>query len=205
MKSIRNVPRAAFTLIELLVVISIIALLASMAVPAANMVMKKAKETQAKAMMAGIIMGIKTYQSEYNRLPDPALNQGSGGSPTTEDKDMPQDGNASNDLMPILRPDPNSTPPYANPRRINFYDPPIAKSGANGLDDRGRLMDPWGRSGSDGHEIHVLLDYDGDGQMDDPTGGGTKLQTSIAAYSTGSPVSPPDENKDPNKFLCSWK
>jgi len=203
MKSIRHLPRAAFTLIELLVVISIIALLASMAVPAVNIVMNKARTTQAKAMMAGVILGVKQYQAEYNRLPDPSLN--GGGSASQEDKVLPQDGKAENDLMLILHPSSTGTAPAANPRRITFYEPPVAKNGSYGLTTDGQLKDPWGRAGVDTQQVHVLMDYDGDGALDDPTGGADKLQTSVAAYTPGIPVNPSTDNTDPTKWICSWK
>jgi type II secretory pathway pseudopilin PulG len=194
-------------LIELLVVISIIALLASIAVPTANMVMKKAKEAQARAMMTGLVIGIKAYQTEYNRLPDPQVN--SGGSPsTTDNDDMPQDGTPQNDLSLILHPDQTQPGPPANPRRINFYDPPTAKNGANGMTSDNKLVDPWSTNNTP-HVFHVALDYDGDGMVkdptDDPTSKDGKLAQPVAVWSTGYPTSPPNENTDTKKFLCQWK
>lgn len=193
MKSIQKLPRAAFTLIELLVVISIIALLASMAVPTANIVMRKAKEAQARAAMTGLIIGIKTYQTEYNRFPDP----NNAGNASENEIEL----TAGNTLIPVLHPDQSATPPQANPRRINFYDPPIAKNNANGLTEDGALNDPWA------HPFRVLMDMDGDGSVEDPThtSNNNKLQTPVIAYSTGSPTSPPNENTDTKKFLCSWR
>src|SRR3954465_14367152 len=58
-----------FTLIELLVVISIIAMLATIGVAGGQIVMKKAKDLQAKATMKGLEIAIKGYKTEYLRLP----------------------------------------------------------------------------------------------------------------------------------------
>src|SRR3954452_14784167 len=58
-----------FTLIELLVVISIIAMLATIGVAGGNIVLRKAKDLQAKAAMKGLEIAIKGYKTEYLRLP----------------------------------------------------------------------------------------------------------------------------------------
>src|SRR2546430_2415645 len=58
-----------FTLIELLVVLSIIALLATIGVAGGQIVIKKARELQAKAVMKGLEIAIKGYKTEYLRLP----------------------------------------------------------------------------------------------------------------------------------------
>jgi prepilin-type N-terminal cleavage/methylation domain-containing protein len=212
MKSLQNIPRAAFTLIELLVVITIIAVLASMAVPAANVVIRKARETQARAIMTGLIMGIKAYQTEYNRFPDPSATPGGGGK--TSDEVIAIDG--QDGLMPILHPD-QSQPVAANspnPRRINFYDPPPAKGNTNGyIVTDGSLVDPW-NSTQTKHPFRVAMDYGGDGAIDqalDPFGDApANIQTQVIAWSTGYPVHPPAENDASNAsektyFLCTWR
>lgn len=204
MKSIRTIPRAGFTLIELLVVISIIALLASIAVPTANIVMRKAKEAEAKSVMAGLITAIKSYQTEYNRFPDPANG-------TTQDTAITIDGNDG--LMAILHPDTTQSPPALNPRRIPFYEPKPAKNGSDGYDTNTKaLLDPWS-STSNPHCYRVAMDYNGDGAIDssvDPTGGSTNIPTTVIAWCTGQPIAPPSENTgtDPKAskyFLASWK
>src|SRR3954452_16139219 len=58
-----------FTLIELLVVISIIAMLATIGVGGGQIVLRKAKDLQAKAAMKGLEIAIKGYRTEYLRLP----------------------------------------------------------------------------------------------------------------------------------------
>jgi len=68
-RSCRSVNRAAFTLIEMLVVIAIIALLASMIVPAVSGAMKRAKQTQSAAQLRSLSLGILEYTYEKQRFP----------------------------------------------------------------------------------------------------------------------------------------
>ena len=64
----RKAPRG-FTLIELLVVISIIAVLAGMILPVLGIVKTKARITQAKVEMSGLMTAITQYEADYNRYP----------------------------------------------------------------------------------------------------------------------------------------
>jgi prepilin-type N-terminal cleavage/methylation domain-containing protein len=218
MKSIQTSSRAGFTLIEILVVVSIIAILASLAVPTANVVMRHAKETQARALIAGLIAGVKSYQTEYNRFPDPTYN-GTAGSGYTADQAYAVDG-SNNDLLGILHPDQTQPPTQAsgNPRRIDFYDPPPAKNGANGTYSAGgsapfSLNDSWS-SPAYSQPINVAIDYGGDGAIDsskDPTHTATQpIPTTVIAWSPGQPVNTNTANdgSDPvgkKYFVCSWK
>lgn len=60
---------SAFTLIELLVVISIIAILASLLMPAAQNAINSAYKTTAKNQVVQIATAITAYETEYGRLP----------------------------------------------------------------------------------------------------------------------------------------
>lgn len=59
-----------FTLIELLVVISIIAILASLALPAGQNAINSAKKTTSKNQAVQIATAITAYETEYGRLPN---------------------------------------------------------------------------------------------------------------------------------------
>jgi prepilin-type N-terminal cleavage/methylation domain-containing protein len=68
--SIKSFPRpAAFTLIELLVVISIIAILAALALPAMNGAIQTARKGEVRAMANQIKAALTTYYAEYGIYP----------------------------------------------------------------------------------------------------------------------------------------
>lgn len=63
---IRVSPRAGFTLIELLVVISIIAILAGIALPAFTQVIERGNQTKALSNAKQIYMGVKLFAGDYD-------------------------------------------------------------------------------------------------------------------------------------------
>lgn len=177
-----------FTLIELLVVITIIAILASLAVPAGNVVLRKAREVQAKADLQTLIIAIKGYETEYNRLPS-----GEGAAQTTDTEITLEDGNA---LLPVLmKPKPGETENSSNPRQIAFFEGKPAKSGSGGVTEGRGFVDPFSKPGAP-HPYRVALDYDGDGSVATPD-----------AFS-GKPISSGSSNEtEPDKLaleVISW-
>ncbi len=70
--------RRGFTLIELLVVISIIAILAAMLLPVLGKVKVRAQERQASMEINGIVLAIRSYESDNNRYPVSAQAMGAG-------------------------------------------------------------------------------------------------------------------------------
>jgi len=149
-----------FTLIELLVVITIIAILASIAVPTGNIVMQRARNTQAKAAMASLIIGIKGYQTEYNRYPGLSKD----GDSTTD----PVKTTADSAVMKAIIFDKSvatNDQDNPNPRQIPFYEKTPAKGGANGYDNNLGLVDPWGQN------YWMVIDYAGDGYVKNPYSG----------------------------------
>ncbi len=169
-----------FTLIELLIVITIIAVLASMAVPAANMVMRKAKEAQTRTMMVGLVNAIKSYQTEYNRFPqDPTVT-----TETAIELNIANYGSTYS-LLKTLTPDKSIAAPALNPRMITFFEPPIAKTdNSYGITTTGALQDSWGKN------VWVLFDSDADDRLLSPyfgidTNEPKYLPTTAIAWSWG--------------------
>ena len=163
-----------FTLIEMLVVIGIIAILATIAIPAGQAVLKKARELQAKTQMKGLELAIKAYQTEYSRLP--ALESPPPAEDNTEGYDTAaEDGRG---ILAILI----GTDTAKNPRSIPFYEPPPSKSGGGGYTQAEGLVDIWGTNG-----YTMILDYNGDGRIANPYGDtdGEDVTASTIIYCAG--------------------
>ena len=143
-----------FTLVELLVVIAILGILMAMMVPAAGLIVKRAKisGTQGDAML--VATSLMRYQAEYNRWPSTYPNRY-----TTDD-----------DWVGMMAPRPGVSVP-ANPKRIIFFEP-----GGGALDDRGYFVDGWG------NPFRFRLDTTGREEVDNPDedAGGTIAERAIA-------------------------
>ena len=153
----------AFTLIELLVVISIIAILASLALPAIGGAMDTAKKTTAKNVAVQIANAVVAYETEYGRLP---TNSG-----TTV-------GSA---LMNAL----TAATTNNNPRAIVFLEVQAWKKGKGGTNASGDYQDPWGGT------YQILLDDNYDNRMTNSfprlSGSGTEnltLMKKVAIWNT---------------------
>jgi prepilin-type N-terminal cleavage/methylation domain-containing protein len=114
-----------FTLIELLVVISIIAILAGLALPAMNNALNSAKKTTAKNQAVQIATAITAYETEYGRLP------------AFSGSNM-----ASTNIAMLTSADSNN-----NPRGINFIELSPWKAGKGGTNANG-FCDPFSSNNS---------------------------------------------------------
>jgi prepilin-type N-terminal cleavage/methylation domain-containing protein len=155
----------AFTLIELLVVISIIAILASLSLPAIGGALDTARKTTAKNAAVQIANAVVAYETEYGRLPT--------SSGTTVGSTL------MNALMAATTTD--------NPRAIVFLEAQAWKKGKGGITASGDYQDPWGGT------YQILLDDNYDNRMtnDFPslTGSGVEnltLMKKVAVWNTNS-------------------
>jgi prepilin-type N-terminal cleavage/methylation domain-containing protein len=193
-KTLHLAARRGFTLIEMLVVIGIIGILASLAVPAATGVMKKAKKVKTSAALKDIQIAIKMYQQEYNRYP---IRAG-----TTTESPIALDEGSS--LLKILL---GENDQKMNPREIKFIEPTMGKNGSGGLtgtEGNYGLKDSWGEP------YQVLMDANYDNKIANPdtknedkdvsSGAPANLPVGVAVYSHG-------EDKKPNTKddIVSWR
>jgi prepilin-type N-terminal cleavage/methylation domain-containing protein len=163
-----------FTLIELLVVLSIIALLATIGVAGGQIVIKKARELQAKAVMKGLEIAIKGYKTEYLRLPSADAT-----APTEDNAPIDTSDEQGKSLINVLL----ATIPERNPRMIHFWEPPNAKTGGSGYTPDQGLRDPWGKNG-----YQMILDYSADGKITNPYSGEgepDEITSDVILYSAG--------------------
>ena len=165
----------AFTLVEILVVISIIGLLAGLALPAIQGAQTAARKGKAKAEMQSIITSLKAYQNEYGRLPDPAAL----GSSAEGDGDSWFGGTASQNLCWMLSGDNYG---QQNPRQIVFLELP--PNSTNGV-----FLDPWKR------QYFIKLDTGGNNIINFwKDWNGTVLV--ISGGKNGNPQNPDDSKSD---------
>lgn len=132
-----------FTLVEMLVVITILGILMAMMVPAAGLIMKRARISNTKSDAGIAASTLLKYRSEYNRWPAPYADSG--------------EGDTDDDWVEMMAPTPGSGSVPANPKRISFFEP-----GSGAVADNGSFSDTWGRP------FRFQLDLDGDGQMNNP-------------------------------------
>ncbi len=169
---------SAFTLIEMLVVIGIIAILASLLLPAISRARGKAQIRQALIDMKNLETAITAYKGEYHRFPcEPAAANGGKpdftfGTTSVAGFTTPPLVNAgpgfeacNSNVVNVVRDMdlPPNLPNHAlNPRQINFLSgiKPVSVNVAvnpPGVDPTGVYRDPWGNP----YFITLDVNYDG--------------------------------------------
>ena len=203
---------SGFTLVELLVVIGIIAILASLLLPAMNAAMKRADIARAKNDMASIVSAIKAYYGEYGIWPTPDTNGNQDHTFVGKEGGATGNPRFQSQIISILKTN--------NLRKIVFLEVP--RDSVEGTDRNGVsyvasddfFLDPWE------NPYIIVMDTDFDNQiggfydvLSSPVGY-DKLHDHIAFLSpTKSGVFPGvqvgvmslgEKPGDTNAFLTSW-
>jgi prepilin-type N-terminal cleavage/methylation domain-containing protein len=143
---------AAFTLIELLIVISIIAILAALALPAVGGAIKSARKAEVRSMANQIKAAVSTYYAEYGIYP-------------TNTETFPANAEF---LATITARSTNN-----NRRMVRFMEVPSKFSNASGI------VTPLKFYKEGQSNFTVVVDHNFDGQIALP---GTNINASVAVY-----------------------
>ena len=166
---------AAFTLVELLVVISIIGLLAGLAVPAINGAMKSAKKSEVAAVAQSIRTAIIAWNSEYGTWPTNGVT--ASGTSFTTDKNF-------FDMM--------TTTTNNNPRGIIFLEVPTKFTNSTGI------VTPTGYLKGSNASFRFAVDAAGTGVVSNVGFENTNLRTAVAVWA-------PDSANPTTKSVGTWK
>ena len=165
----------AFTLVELLVVISIIGLLAGLAVPAINGALKSAKKAEVAAVAQSIRTAILAWNSEYGTWP---TNNVSGSSSFTTD----------NNFLGMM----TTTTNTHNLRGIIFLEVPAKFTNSSGI------ATPNGYLKGSNAPFTFAVDVFGTGTISNVGYEKLTLRTAVAVWA-------PDASDPTKKSVGTWK
>lgn len=166
---------AAFTLVELLVVISIIGLLAGLAVPAIGGAMKSARKAEVAAVAQSIRTGILAWNSEYGTWPTNGVTASGTAFET------------SSSFLTLM----TTANSAENPRGIIFLEVPAKFTNSSGIvTPKGFLKDTQAN-------FRFMVDRDGSGLLTGVGYENTNLRTGVAVWARD-----PDRS---DRSVGTWK
>lgn len=145
-----------FTLVELLVVIAIIAVLAGLAFPAVNSVIRSAKRTESEKVASDITFAIDAFRDDYDYLP-----YAGGSTPDTDTKIITNNG----DFLEVLMGEDDTI----NPNNKKYFSAQNSKNGINGIIYSGTGDEVEAMKDSFGNHYEILVDYDLDDKLNPST------------------------------------
>ncbi len=164
-----------FTLLELLTVIAVITILMALLFPALRTGQVTAKKTKARHEIMQIVNAIRSYQTEYGKLPVKTT------AASDADDFFAGINDQSKELFDVLTSEPGGQ--ALNPRGIVFLDAPPAKTPPrDGIAANGRFYDPFG------NEYRVRFDNSYNNRLENPysaNAGPAVLKSSVIVWSLG--------------------
>lgn len=173
----------SFTLVEILVVVSIIGLLAGLAIPAVGGAMNAARKAKVTAMAHQIRTAIVQFNTEYGFFPTNGMTAGMGNTGANLALVLTGSASATND----------------NPRQISFLEVPndFTFGNAGNLSNRG-IVTPSGFYKGGQSNFSVSVDHDYNGRVTVTNG---LVQTNMPGTVAVWYVDP----KDSKKTIGTWK
>ena len=200
--------KSGFTLIELLVVVTIIGILAGLAMPAITKAMEAAKKAQAGSMISNLKVALTAYNADYGVWPE--FLRGTG----TEDKAAisSYDTDGTKLYHTLIANLSNTDAAAANPRGtvyMEFTKKDLAASGGanfngNNMNDAVGFADPWRQP------YWIKVDGNYDNQIDalpNKNGGSAEtINATIAIWSAGPQADVITDSNGGNskKYITSW-
>lgn len=203
--------RRYFSLVELLTVITVIAILAGIAIPVIMHMASKGKETKARAEMNAIKLGLTQFKSDYGVFPVTATGDtlySAGYSSADHDADI----DTMLQHLTLIQTKPaaagDAPDPYTstlNTKKTRYLDvpakpvPDLVKLHEGDYLKGYYILDPWGR------RYNIALDTDYNGQLALTAaftkGNAETIAEKIAIFSYGNS----EDATDREAFIYSWK
>jgi hypothetical protein len=148
--------------------------------------LEESRRALAKATLQGFVIGVINYKREYKGWPIEAATK------LSEEKVQSTQGAILNVLM--------AGEDNLNPRKIKFFDPPLAKDKSSGvfiINKEPVLLDPWGEP------YYFILDFNGDGSIPNPDRARKLIRDSVEPDNL--PFGVIIFSSGPDRDLSTWK